>query len=436
MRHRSKLIGAIVLLLAVLLLAVFVAGPKDRTTGGAPPPSASLGATGIERGRALVTLADCRTCHTAQGGKDYAGGRAIPTPFGTFYSPNITPDKETGIGNWTSEDFWHALHNGYSRDGRPLYPTFPYTNYTKISRSDAQDMYDYLRTLQPVRRVARAHELRFPYDSEWLLRLWRRVYFRPGVYEPDRARSASWNRGAYIVEGLAHCSACHEARNSLGAARSERNPAGGLVLSWYAPSLARPQEAGLQRWPQAEIVTFLAGGRLFGAANSSTHSAAALGPMAEVIYESLQRVPAHELRAMAEYLKSVPESTATSLARDPGRPADNAATLESGQKLYAKHCARCHGDNGEGRMPAALPLAGNRAVTMSNATNTIRIALYGGYPPGTASNPRPFGMPPFATALSNVEIAEVLTYVRAAWGNQADEVTANDVARNRTGPEW
>jgi mono/diheme cytochrome c family protein len=432
MQRRTKIIGAIVLLLAVVLFAALFIGPRDRTTGEAPPPSASLGATSVERGRALVTIADCRPCHTAQGGKDFAGGRAIPTPFGTFYSPNITPDTETGIGSWTSEDFWHALHNGYSRDGRPLYPTFPYTNYTKISRRDAQDMYDYLRSLQPVRRAARAHELEFPYNSEWLLRLWRRAFFRPGVYEPDRSRGAEWNRGAYIVEGLAHCSACHEARNSLGAARSERNPAGGLVLNWYAPSLARPKEAGLQRWQPAQIVAFLASGRTFD--SSSPHAAAAMGPMAEVIYESLQRVPAHELNAMSVYLKSAPESAATSLSLDPA--SQNAAVLDSGRSTYSKHCARCHGDNGEGKAPAALPLAGNRAVTMTNATNAVRVVLYGGYPPGTASNPRPFGMPPFSVTLSNVEIADVLTYVRSAWGNQASPVTANDVARNRTGPEW
>jgi mono/diheme cytochrome c family protein len=436
MRRTTTLIIALVLLLALALIAALFIGPKDRTTGEAPPPSASLGATSIERGRALVTLADCRPCHTAQGDADFAGGRAIPTPFGTFYSPNITPDRQTGIGEWTSEDFWHALHNGYSRDGRPLYPTFPYTNYTKISRRDAQDMYEYLRTVQPVRRAARPHVLEFPYNNEWLLRLWRRAYFRPGVYEPDRSRSAEWNRGAYIVEGLAHCSACHEARNSLGAARAKGNPAGGLVLNWYAPSLALTQEAGLQQWPQAEIAAFLASGRTLGAANSPAHCAAAMGPMAEVIYESLQRAPAHELNAMAAYLKSIPESTAAALARAPVTRTDDDPTLESGRKNYAKHCARCHGDNGEGRPPAALPLAGNRAVTMSNATNTARIVLYGGYPPGTASNPRPFGMPPFADTLSNVEIAEILTFVRSAWGNQASAVTANDVARNRTGPQW
>jgi mono/diheme cytochrome c family protein len=436
MRRKTLLIGAIVLLLAIALIAALSIGQKDRTTGEAPAPTVSLGATSIERGRALVILADCRPCHTAQGGQDFAGGRAIPTPFGTFYSPNITPDTETGIGAWTSEDFWHALHNGYSRDGRPLYPTFPYTNYTKISRRDAQDMYDYLRTVQPARRAARPHQLEFPYNNEWLLKLWRRAYFRPGVYEPDGSRSAEWNRGAYIVEGLAHCSACHEARNSLGAARSTHNPAGGLVLNWYAPSLARPEEAGLQQWPQAEIAAFLARGRTGDAANSSAHFAAAMGPMAEVIYESLQRAPAHELNAMAAYLKSIPESAAAASARDPVTQTANDATLDSGRKNYAKHCARCHGDNGEGRPPAALPLAGNRAVTMTNATNPARIVLYGGYPPGSASNPRPFGMPPFADALSNVEIAEILTYVRSAWGNQASAVTPNDVARNRTGPQW
>jgi mono/diheme cytochrome c family protein len=268
------------------------------------------------------------------------------------------------------------------------------------------------------------------------LRLWRRIFLRPGVYEPDHARSAEWNRGAYLVEGLAHCSACHEARNSLGAARSERNPAGGLVLNWYAPSLSQPHEAGLQDWEQAEIVAFLGTGRTLATPGSSAHSAAALGPMAEVIYESLQRVPSHELSAMAEYLKSLPKADEPAVARLREGETNNAATLESGHKTYAKHCARCHGDNGEGRAPAALPLAGNRAVTMASPTNAVRIVLYGGYPPGTENNPRPFGMPPFADALSNTEIADVLTFVRSAWSNQADPVSVSEVARNRTGPEW
>ena len=436
MRRTTKIAGAVVLLLVLALLAVLLTGPHDRTAGEAPPPSASLGATSVERGRALVTLGDCRPCHTAQGGEEFAGGRAITTPFGTFYSPNITPDAATGIGDWTAEDFWHALHNGYSRDGRPLYPTFPYTNYTRISRRDAQDMYEYLRTLPPVRRAARPHELQFPYSNQLALRLWRRAYFRPGVYEPDPARSAGWNRGAYLVEGLAHCSACHEARNSLGGAQSERNPAGGLVLNWYAPSLTQPQEAGLQRWPQRQIAAFLGGGRTIGEPGSATPSAAAMGPMAEVVYESLQRVPAHELNAMAEYLKSLPVSAEPPVAPDLSAQADLAATLDNGRKTYAKHCARCHGDNGEGRIPAALPLAGNRAVTMASATNAVRVLLYGGFTPGTASNPRPFGMPPFADTLSNTQIAEVLSYVRSAWNNHAAPVRVSEVARNRTGPEW
>jgi mono/diheme cytochrome c family protein len=348
------------------------------------------------------------------------------TPFGIFYSPNITPDPQTGIGTWTSDDFWHALHNGYSRDGRPLYPTFPYTNYTKISRRDAQDMYEYLRTIAPVRKPSREHELRFPYDRTVALMLWRRLFFRPGVYQPDPAHSSKWNRGAYLVEGLAHCSACHEARNSLGAIRSERNPAGGLVLNWYAPSLARSHEAGLQTWPEQQIVEFLTTGR--------TADAAGMGPMAEVIYESLQHVPPSELDAMAAYLKSIPGASearplVTSRATDP-------AVLASGREIYGKNCARCHGDDGRGKPPAALALAGNRAVTMPSVTNPVRIVLYGGYPPSTAGNPRPFGMPPFADRLTNVEIAEVLTYVRSAWGNRAGAVSANDVLRNRTGPEW
>jgi cytochrome c553 len=226
-------------------------------TQSAPPPPVPATGSAEERGRELVLLADCEACHTARGGAAFAGGRAIPTPFGTFYSPNITPDQDTAIGRWTAADFWRALHEGISRDGRLLYPTFPYTNYTRITRGDADAMFAYLRTLSPVRRSDTPHALRFPFGHRSLLAAWRLLYFTAGVYRPDAKRDADWNRGAYLVQGLGHCSACHEARNSLGALRSAgATPAGGLVLSWYAPSLADPQQAGVQDWSVCAVALY------------------------------------------------------------------------------------------------------------------------------------------------------------------------------------
>jgi mono/diheme cytochrome c family protein len=381
-------------------------------------------------------VADCKACHTAWGGASFAGGRAILTPFGTFFSPNITPDVGTGIGRWSADDFWHALHNGYSRDGTLLYPTFPYTNYTKVSRRDADAMFAYLKTVAPVSHSNRAHDLAFPYNHRLLLVAWRFLFFRPGVYELDPTQSAEWNRGAYVVQGLAHCSACHEARNALGAIQSKDNPSGGLVLKWYAPSLSSTREAGVRDWSDADVVMLLKTGQVGGTAANSPH-AATMGPMAEVVYDSLQYVDDDELRAVTLYLKSLPDSGTPS---NGGflralRPTTD-ATLSNGGTIYADHCAQCHGDKGEGRLPAGPPLAGNRAVTMSSTINPIRIVLFGGYPPGTQGNPRPFGMPPYYLTLRDDQIADVLSYVRASWGNLERPVFSFEVTENRGNPLW
>jgi len=422
-----------VLLVVLVLGVLWWHGAGDHETGEAPPPTEQLGADAIARGHELVTLADCRSCHTARGGAPFAGGRAIPTPFGTFYSPNITADTKTGLGSWSATDFWHALHNGYSKDGTLLYPTFPYTNYTKISRSDSDAIFTYLRTIAPVSQPNHPHELAFPYNHRILLAAWRWLFFRPGVYEPQTGRNAEWNRGAYLVQGVGHCSACHEARNGLGATRSEAGPSGGLVLNWYAPTLTSPLEAGVQSWPEADIVTLLKTGRV----STASAKAAALGPMAEVVSESLQQTPDAELQAMAVYLKSLPVSHSTDEDKESNAKYDiPPAILEAGKNLYGKNCADCHGKQGEGREPAAPPLAGNRAVTMSAGINPIRMALFGGYSPGTAGNPRPFGMPPYSLTLSDEEIAEILIYVRSSWGNTARPIRGEEVSLNRGNPLW
>ncbi|MDB6042601.1 MAG: cytochrome c [Gammaproteobacteria bacterium] len=424
------LLLAVAAILLVTLLTLWRLTPADREIGEAPPPAYPPSADSIERGRQLVTLGDCRGCHTARGGAPFAGGYAIPTPFGTFVTPNITPDT-TGIGSWSATDFWHALHSGYTKNGTLLYPTFPYTNFTKISRRDADAMYDYLRTIPPAAGPKRVQNLAFPYNHRLLLIAWRWLFFRPGVYEPDSTRSADWNRGAYLVQGLGHCSACHEARNALGAVQSKHNPAGGLVLNWYAPALTSPREAGLHEWRVPDILTLLKTGQIASASASAPH-ATTMGPMGEVVYGSLQYTRDDDLRAMAVYLKSLPDTG----PRSGGlfRFTATAATLSSGHEIYDKHCAQCHGDNGEGRSPAAPPLAGNRAVTMSSAVNPVRIVLFGGYAPGTGGNPRPFGMPPYLLALGDEQIAAVLSFVRASWGNDAPRVSGDEVARNRGTP--
>lgn len=428
------------LILVAIVLAIIAAAaagltPTDRQDGEAPPPAYTPSADVVERGRELVILADCRSCHTAIGGEPFAGGRAISTPFGTFFSPNITPDARTGIGRWTADDFWRALHDGYSRDGTRLYPVFPYPGYTGISRRDADAMYAYLKTLRPVSERSRPHELAFPYNHRLLLAAWRALFFRPGVYRPDSARGAEWNRGAYLVQAVAHCGSCHEARNALGAVQSRKDGPGGMVLGWYAPSLTDPLEAGLRSWSIADIVTLLRTGHV-GSGSAAPH-ASAMGPMAEVVYGSLQYARSEDLQAMAVYLQSLPET-----APRPERHifseqyTATAGMLDRGRALYARYCARCHGDKGEGRPPAAPPLAGNRAVLMTSDTDPIRIVVFGGYPAGTEGNPRPFGMPPYYPSLTNDQIADVLTYVRASWGNSAPAVLEDHVAANRGNPLW
>ncbi|WP_338758828.1 cytochrome c [Massilia sp. METH4] len=414
---------------AALALAVALGFLWPRHDAG-PPASAAFAALPaaekIARGAYLARAADCMACHTARGGAQYAGGRVLQTPFGAIVAPNITQDAETGIGRWSADDFWNALHNGRSRDGRLLYPAFPYTNYTAITRDDADALYAYFRTIPPVRHANAPHRLRFPYDTQAALAFWRALYFRPGVYQERRDRPAEWNRGAYLVEGPGHCSACHSARNVLGGSGGDLS--GGLVpvLGWYAPSLTSDSEAGLGRWPVEDIAQLLHTG--------VSPRATVFGPMAEVVRESLQHLSEADVRAMAVYLKSLPASANGGAPHERSKAPEAVAFLQAGAKLYDKHCAECHGANGAGYAPHYPPLAGNRALTMQDSTNAIRIVLNGGFPPGTRGNPRPYGMPPFSHALDDAEVAQVVSYLRSAWGNNAPPVSSLDVNRYRAVP--
>jgi mono/diheme cytochrome c family protein len=358
------------------------------------------------------------------------------TQFGTFYSPNITPDRSTGIGQWSSDDFWHALHDGYGRAGELLYPAFPYPNYTKVTRADSDAIFEFLRSLRPVVKPRRTHALHFPYDQRELLVVWRALYFHPGVYQSDPSQDVEWNRGAYLVQGLAHCNACHEPRNALGAPQSGANPSGAIVLDWYAPSLSNPDEAGVQGWSENEIVTLLKSGRTSGSPETS-RNAATVGPMAEVVYNSLQHVAEPDLHAMAVFLRSMRPTESTPRGElDTVRQSISSSAYDDGRTVYLKECADCHGEKGEGRAPVGPPLAGNRVMSLRSPTNAIRMVLFGGFPPGTSDNVRPFGMPPYYPSLSDERIADVLTYVRSSWANAAAPVSASQVTENRGSPLW
>ncbi len=412
-----------VALIGVIVAALNFRDEEDTAIQNAALPAPFVPMPGqVARGQALALAGDCMACHTVRGGTPYAGGRGIDTPFGTVYAPNLTPDNETGLGTWSATQFWRALHNGRSRDGRLLYPAFPYTNYTAVTRQDADAIYAYLRSLPPVRQAAREHSLRWPFNSQVALALWRAMFFTPGQYVPDPARSPDWNRGAYLVQGLGHCDACHASRNVFGAAQSPRQLGGGMVAAqnWYAPSLRSPLEAGVSDWEIAQIVDLLKKGR-------SDH-ASVLGPMAEVVYRSLQYLPDEDARAIAVYLKDLPPVKAVAPIEGGAAPA---AVRTRGAKVYEQHCAACHGEQGEG-VPGAYPkLAGNRAVTMALPANLVRVVVEGGFPPATAGNPRPYGMPPFAPVLGDDDIAAVISYLRGSWGNAAPAVSAFDVNRLR-----
>jgi mono/diheme cytochrome c family protein len=415
MRRVLIVLGVLALVLAGVVLAAW---PRAQHIPSSSPQAWAPSAQNIARGAYLAKAGDCAACHTARGGIAYAGGRAVDTPFGRVMAPNITPDPGTGIGAWSADDFWNALHNGIGRGGRLLYPAFPYPNYTKLTREDSDALFAYLRSLPPARAARQPHALRFPYDSQAALAAWRLLYFKPGVFAPSPAQNADWNRGAYLVEGLGHCAACHSPRNGLGA--SSQGLQGGLipVLGWYAPSLASkdPQLAQLLR-------------------TGVSPQGAVFGPMAEVVGRSLQHLSENDAGAMAVYLASLP---AEQEERQPAA-APPEEVMKLGSALYGQHCADCHGKDGRGAvsadgLPAYPPLAGNRTLRQAAAVNAIRIVLNGGFAPATAGNPRPYGMPPYSPVLSDTEVAAVVSYVRASWGNGARMVTPAEVNGYRAVP--
>jgi mono/diheme cytochrome c family protein len=411
--------------LALTLLCAFGAGvvplPAHAQGGQFLGTNQSLDET-IKRGEYLAYASDCVACHTKHDGPRFAGGLPLVTPFGTLYSPNITPDTETGIGNWSADDFYRMLHSGRSRDGKLLYPAMPFPAYTKITRQDSDAIFAYLSSLKPLRVPNRDNELRFPYNNRALLIGWRALYFREGEFKPNTARDAQWNRGAYLVEGPGHCATCHTAINALGGSSEDRAFAGGLIpmQNWYAPSLTLNKEAGLGDWRIDDIIALLrAGASLRGAV---------YGPMAAVVHNSLQYLTEADVRAMAVYLKTLPArdaSNGTSTSR--GANQVSASVLARGSSIYKEQCSSCHGAEGHGAPPPYPPLAQNQSIGMESAVNAIRMVLNGGYPPQTAGNPRPYGMPPFAQIMSDDDIAAVVTYIRVSWGNTGQPVTPAEV---------
>ncbi len=390
-------------------------------------PSPTGGSDLISRGAYLARAGNCMGCHTTRGGAPYAGGRGIETPFGTVFASNLTPDKATGLGSWRSDDFWQALHHGVSKDGRRLYPAFPYPNFTQVTRPDADALFAFLGTLPAVSAPNAPHALRWPYSKQFALLAWRALYFSPGEFRSTPQKSAEWNRGAYLVQGLGHCNACHAPRNTLGATPGPADLAGGHIpmQNWYAPSLFSSTEASVATWETSHVVNLLKTG--------FTPNGSVLGPMAEVVLGSTQYLTDADLNAMAVYLKALPQTPAVPPPAMSSGVTDKKADL--GARLYDKHCAQCHGEKGLG-VPGAYPaLAGNRHVLMATSVNTVQTVMNGGFAPATAGNPRPFGMPPYRLLLSDADIAAVLTHVRTRWGNRANPVSELDISLLKSAPK-
>jgi mono/diheme cytochrome c family protein len=420
----------IVLLVLVVAPVVWLAPQFMDEEVSAPAKGAAVDpAQQIERGLYLTQAGNCIACHTTRGGEPFAGGRGIVTPFGTIYASNITPDEETGIGDWTADDFWRALHHGKSKDGSFLYPAFPYPNYTKVSRADSDAMYAYFRTLAPVKQENLEHELRFPYNQRALLAVWRALYFTPGEYQPESGQSLAWNRGAYLVQGLGHCNACHTDRNALGGIEAGSDLAGAVIpeLDWYAPPLTAGSEAQVNALSAEQLALLLKTG--------VSDRSAVYGPMAEVVRHSLQHLTNNDIAAMVAYLQSLPQQeTVRAASSVAARESEVESLLRIGAALYKDQCMACHKEDGKG-VPRIYPaLADNHSVTQDVAINPIRMVLHGGYPPSTDGNPRPYGMPPFSSILSDQEVAAVVSYIRNAWGNKSSVISPLEVGRYRTVP--
>jgi len=378
----------------------------------------------ILRGRYLVAAGDCAACHTAEGGRPFAGGRPVPTPFGTIYSTNITPDADRGIGRWSNDDFWKAMHDGIRRDGKHLYPAFPYPWYTKLDHDDVLAIKAYLDTLEPVRNAARAPDLPWPLSWRGSVAGWNALFFNGGTYAVNPNRSAEWNRGAYLVEGLGHCGACHSPKNILGGTKKDRPFQGGMGEGWFATNVTGSPYAGVGSWGIDEIVDYLKTG--------ANDRARAYGPMAEVVEHSTSHLDPADLRAIAAFLKDVPyPANETAQAK-----ADvDKTTLARGRRVYLDQCAACHMENGEG-IPGVFPsLHANSAIRAEDPHSLVRLILDGASSVKTRARPEGFGMPAFAGKLRDSEIADLLSYLRANFDNEAPPISASRVGDVRKAVE-
>lgn len=398
-----KVLTVVLALAVVSLFSVLLAQAKDTSFAQ------------IERGRHLVDAGDCVACHTDAAGKPFAGGRPIETPFGVIYSPNITPDRETGIGAWSDEDFYRAMHTGVRPDGARLYPAFPYPYFTKMTRDDVMAIRAYLNTLPATKNPRKQADLTWPLNHRVFMRGWNMLFFKPGTFHPDPNKSAEWNRGAYLVEGPGHCGACHTPKNDLGADKTSEALQGGSVQNWFAPKIAGNMRDGTGAWSVDDIAEYLKTGR-------NSHSGAA-GLMAEVVADSTSKLPDADLRAIAAYIKDVDGGP----AKAPQPLAQDDKMMVAGQAIYADTCAACHGGDGKGVAGMFPPLAHDANAQQADPTTVVRVILQGARTVATDKRPTPVAMPAFDWKLKDDEVAAVATYIRNSWGNAAPAVGPNKV---------
>ncbi|MES2189340.1 MAG: cytochrome c [Pseudomonadota bacterium] len=409
------------------------ASPADKNTAVPSTPQDAL----LKRGEYLARAGDCISCHTRPQGAPFAGGLAMNTPFGAIVSTNITPDTEQGIGQYTQEDFTRALREGKARDGHHLYPAMPYTNFARLTDDDLGAMYAYfMKGVQPVKQDNAKTDLPWPFSMRWLMAGWNKIYLKGKVYEPEPAQTAEWNRGAYLVQGLGHCGACHTPRSVLGGEKATTHEKGDLFLSgtiidgWYAQPLRNTDDPGLATWSKQEIVEYLKTGR--------TNRTAAFGAMTEVVANSTQHMSREDLGAIATYLKSLGDNpgATTPVAANPNDITSAAlrqgTVTQRGAMVYLNNCNACHRSDGQGAQRTFPTLAMSSTVAAKDPTSLIRIVLQGSAMAHTTEAPSQLAMPGFGWRLNDDNVADVVSFIRSSWGNKAEAVTASAVGKVRS----
>ncbi|MEP6484026.1 MAG: cytochrome c [Rudaea sp.] len=438
-RGRGKRFFVVVIVLAVVAagVAFYLKGPGPTDFSGgqkvalsdykdANPtsvPASMKGDDVVKRGEYLTRAADCMVCHTARGGPQFAGGYALVLPVGTIYSTNITPDKATGIGNYTDQDFLAAMHRGVRKDGARLYPAMPFASYTYMTDDDALAIKAYLFTLAPVSAPARENALTFPFNQRWLMAAWSGIFNADARFKPDASKSAEWNRGAYLSEALAHCGECHTPRNLAFAMNNRKKFAGSETGGWRAYNITADHDSGVGQWSDGELTAYLSSGHANGHGSAS-------GPMGEAVAESFSRMTPEDVKAIVAYVRSVPATNSADLPATLAPPAPDshkegiAAANAHGKQVFEGACQSCHAWTGVSDISSYATLTGSRAINDPSGNNVAQIVISGSTSPDRKGSP---DMPAFGDTYSNAEIAAVANYVTARFGSKASSLTENDV---------